>query len=159
MHLRLFTKHNAYKTKLYYVWSDIKTRCYNSKSAPFNHYGGRGITMCEEWRSSFIVFRDWAINSGYQEGLTIDRIDVNRGYFPENCRWVDMIAQANNKRTNRKVEYNGETHTISEWSRIVDIEKNTLRRRLNAGWSVEDALTIRPKPGGYYGDRRPRTVC
>lgn len=115
--------------------------------------------MCDEWKSSFVSFKNWAISSGYKEGLSIDRIDVNKGYCPENCRWTDVFGQANNKRSNRKIEYNGEVHTISEWSRILGIGKVTLRQRLNLGWSVADALSIMPEPGGHYGNRRSGMQC
>lgn len=151
IHKQIFTKHGETHSKLYFVWNDMKSRCNDVNSRPYKDYGGRGIAVCNEWMSSYECFRDWALSSGYKNGLTLDRIDVNNGYYPENCRWVTMKTQSNNKRNNRNITYNNETHTISEWSDITGINKTTLRLRLNAGWSIKDALTIKPIPGGHYG--------
>ena len=114
-------------------------RCYNSTDSSYPNYGGKGITVCEEWHS-LKNFRIWAYNNGYQEGLTIDRIDGNKNYEPSNCRWVDWYVQANNKCNNHRVKFNGEEHTISEWARIIGIGKETLRNRI-LKWGIEKALT------------------
>lgn len=153
VHSRIFTKHGASRSKLYFVWNDMKSRCSDINALPYKDYGGRGITVCDEWISSFEEFQQWALSNGYQQGLTLDRIDVNKGYSPENCRWVTMKAQCNNKRNNRFITYNGETHTISEWSEITGINKAVIRYRLNAGWDIKDALTIKPIIGGNYGTK------
>lgn len=137
----LRTKHGGDKTKLYYVWHDMKSRCFNKNSIPFKDYGGRGITVCDEWRDSFESFRDWSMANGYVEGLTIDRIDNDGPYSPENCRWVTQKLQCNNRRGNHIIEFKGESHTISEWSDMKGIPPATLRRRLSShNWSVEKAL-------------------
>ena len=128
------------KTRLHKIWESMRARCYDKNHIHFENYGGRGIYVCGEW-SDYVHFRDWALNNGYSEDLTIDRIDVNGDYCPENCRWVTMKEQQNNKRTNRYISMNGETHTISNWSEITGIKKTTLKERLNSGWSVEKALT------------------
>lgn len=151
VHSRIFTKHGASKSKLYFVWSDMKSRCSDTNAMPYQDYGGRGIKVCEEWVASFESFQRWALANGYKQGLTLDRINVNDGYTPENCRWVTMKTQCNNKRNNRFISYKGETHTISEWSEVTGISKAVLRYRLNAGWSVEDALSVQPIRGGNYG--------
>lgn len=131
----------------------MKSRCTDSNSVVYPDYGGRGITVCDEWMQSYESFRDWAINNGYQENLTLDRIDVNGNYCPDNCRWVSMKVQSNNKRNNRTIVYLGESHTISEWSDITGINKGTLRYRLDAGWTAEKALTTKPISGGRYGTK------
>ena len=98
--------------------------------------------VCDEWKSDFIAFRDWAIANGYQESLTLDRVDNNGNYEPSNCRWETHQNQCNNTRRNHLLTFNGETHTIAEWARIKGIRCDTLERRINAsGWSVEKALT------------------
>lgn len=100
------TKHGKSNTRLYNIWQNMKTRCYSSHCEFYNDYGGRGIVMCDEWKNDFISFYTWAINNGYEEGATweecsIDRIDVNGNYCPENCQWTDKFEQAINHRTQR----------------------------------------------------------
>lgn len=150
-HKQLTTKHGESKRKLYYVWNDMKSRCADANAAPYKDYGGRGISVCDEWVSSYKAFRDWAVENGYADGLTLDRIDVNGDYTPCNCRWVTMKIQSNNKRNNRIVEYNGQSHTVSEWSELTGIRKETLLYRINAGWDIDEALTRKPVRGGHYG--------
>lgn len=105
-------------------------------------YGGRGITVCDEWESSFPSFREWALSSGYKHGLTIDRIDNNKGYSPDNCRWVGAKEQALNRRSNRIATFNGETHTFYEWDEILGFTRGTISQRVTSrGWSIERALT------------------
>lgn len=107
-------------------------------------YGGRGITICDEWlgKDGFKHFYDWAMSHGYADNLSIDRIDVNGNYCPENCRWLNNKRQCNNKRNNRLISFNGETHTAMEWSEITGINYGTLKNRLDKyGWTVERALT------------------
>lgn len=100
--------HRKTKTKLYNVWTHMIQRCYNSKHTAYKRYGGRGITVCDEWRSSFLSFQEWAMSTGYDENAafhqcTIDRIDNDKGYSPDNCRWADAATQNRNKSNNRKV--------------------------------------------------------
>lgn len=140
------TSHGGSKTKLYRVWHSMKDRCLLETSRAFKHYGGRGISVCEEWLK-YEPFYRWAIENGYKEGLSIDRIDVDGNYEPSNCRWVSKAIQANNKRSNRVICYNGISHTAREWSEILGIKYTTLIKRLDEGWSVEDAFE-RPIGGG-----------
>ena len=140
------TTHGGTETTLYQKWAGMKRRCYNKHEKAYKYYGGRGISVCEEWKKSFIAFRTWALNNGYDYdkilSLELDRIDVNGNYCPENCRWVTRKEQANNKRNNRFLTLNGETHTMAEWSEITGLSTACICLRLNRyKWSVEDALT------------------
>lgn len=140
--IQLFTTHGGIKSRLYKIYHNMKSRCCNKMNPDYHHYGGRGITICDEWLYSFAKFREWALQSGYNEKLTVDRIDVNGAYSPENCRWVTMKVQQNNKRNGRTITFQGETHTISEWADITGISYYTLHSRISKlNWSVERALT------------------
>lgn len=134
------TKHGKTNTKLYNVWKSMKQRCNDKNCNAYLYYGGRGIKVCDEWNESFEAFYEWSIKNGYKEGLSIDRIDVNGNYCPKNCKWSTWEEQANNKRGNRVVSYNGENYTIAELSRISGIKYRTIIDRLNRGWTVENAL-------------------
>lgn len=135
------TRHGGKNTRLYSIWVDMRRRCENPKNPSFSRYGGRGITVCLEWHD-FAVFRTWAYAHGYSEFLTIDRIDNTRGYSPENCRWVTLKVQENNRRNNTVLLFKGEVHTLSQWAEITGIHRATIGRRIyNYGWSVERALT------------------
>ena len=135
-------RHGWRHTRLYNTWDDMKKRCFNQNCPNYKWYGARGITMCDEWCNSFVCFRDWALSSGYNDELTIDRVDVNGNYDPNNCRWVTIKEQANNKRTNRYLTFQGETHTITEWAQKLNVNRKTMWDRIaRLGWSVERALT------------------
>lgn len=145
------SKHGMVKTKLWRCWRSMRTRCSYPRTNGYNNYGGRGIKVCDEWDKSFEKFMEWAYSNGYEENLTLDRIDVNGDYCPENCRWLTIKQQANNKRTNFVITHNGVSHTLSEWSEITGINKNTLESRLKKyGWETERALSVKPKVGGNY---------
>ncbi len=135
--------HGKRHTKLYYVWRGIKTRCYNKHSKKYDVYGWRGIAVCDEWRNDFMNFYDWAINNGYKDGLTIDRIDVDGNYEPSNCRWATQKQQQRNRRNNRKVTINGETHCLTEWCEILGINNKTVYSRISRNWSIERALELK----------------
>ena len=137
-------KHEAYNfshkkknTRIYNIWTNIKTRCYNKNRKNFYNYGGRGITVCDEWKKDFMSFYNWAMANGYNDTLTIDRIDVNGNYEPSNCRWVDIYAQANNKRTNHFLTYNGNTHTLAEWARIYNINYKLFHKKISQGKTMD----------------------
>lgn len=132
--------HNLSKTRLCNIWRSMKDRCYNPNCQAFKNYGGRGIEVCKEWRCDLKAFYDWAISNGYDDSLTIDRIDVNGNYEPSNCRWADKTVQANNTRANHLLEYGGETMTIADWSRRTGIKQHTILRRLSLGWDIEKTL-------------------
>lgn len=132
-----FYKHGLSNSRINSIYRGIKKRCYNKAEPAYKNYGGRGIKMCDSWKNDFMSFYDWAISNGYSESLSIDRIDVNGNYCPENCRWVDWRTQQNNRRNNRIVEYNGCSHTVSEWADILGVNKKTLYRRLERGWEFD----------------------
>lgn len=134
-------KHGDSHNRLYTIWCGIKGRCFNKNNDAYVNYGARGIKVCDEWTESYDIFKDWALNNGYSDSLTIDRIDVNGDYTPLNCRWITMKKQCNNKRTNTFIEHNGESHTISEWSEITGIKAATIAYRLRHNWSIDKALS------------------
>lgn len=136
----LHKPHGGHGTRLYRIWKGMKDRCRRCSHSSYECYGGRGISVCEEWNQSFETFREWALANGYRDGLTIDRVEVDGNYCPENCRWVTMKEQGNNRRNTLRILYNGETHTIAEWSKITGIKYSTIYMRLYNGWSVKEAL-------------------
>ena len=138
-------KHNLHNTRLYGIWLSMKERCYNPKKSSYNLYGGRGIIVCDEWLHDFQAFYDWSMANGYRDDLTLDREDGNKNYCPENCRWATIFEQNNNTSRNRHLTYKGETHTVSEWSRITGISRSTLQHRLVHDWPIERMLTQKPK--------------
>ena len=134
------TTHGHRNTRLYGIWNAMKGRCHRENTQAFPSYGGRGIAVCDEWKTDFSAFYEWAMANGYRDDLTIDRIDNDKEYSPNNCRWVATEIQANNKRSNVVIEYKGEQHTLAEWSKILGIKYATLRKRLEKGWSIEGAF-------------------
>lgn len=134
------SKHHSHKmsgTCLYHVWQKMKYRCCNQNSNDYERYGGRGITVCDEWLI-FEKFALWAMSRGYSEHLSIDRIDNNKGYYPENCRWTDSRTQARNRRSNIKVIYEGKKITLAEASEKTKIAFSTLRQRKEQGKQGKD---------------------
>lgn len=120
--------------KTYY---NMKRMCYNSKAKSYTNYGAKGITVCEEWRESFTEFEAWAKAHDYTPERRLVRLDKSKGYSPDNCRWA---AEA--RREGYTITYNGETHSLSEWARIIGISRSTLTQRLDRyGWSIDKALT------------------
>lgn len=134
--------HGLTKTRLYSIWSKMKDRCLNKNNPAYKWYGGRGITICQEWLDDFMDFYKWAIENGYKEGLSIDRIDVNGNYEPCNCRWITLEEQALNTRTTKFLTYKGETKTVSEWCDITGIKKTTMLNRIRLGFSAEECIEI-----------------
>lgn len=133
--------HGKSYTRLYSIWHGMISRIENENQMYFKNYGGRGIQICDEWREDFQKFYDWAVRHGYEEHLTIDRIDVNGDYCPENCRWATVKEQARNRRNNKTLTYHGETMPLAAWSERTGIKFSVLWDRLyNFYWSVEEAL-------------------
>lgn len=118
----------------------MRERCSNEHLSYYKNYGGRGIRVCEEWED-YSHFKEWALANGYQDELSIDRIDNDKGYCPQNCRWVTNKKQANNRRSNKKITYNGETKTIAEWADFLGMNYTTLHQRISAyNWDIKNAL-------------------
>ena len=144
------TKHHLTKTRLFKVWRGMIDRCYYKSQKYYKHYGGRGITICDEWKNNFISFYNWAIKNGYDSQAkrgqcTIDRIDNDKGYYPENCRWVDIKTQLNNTSVTKRIFYKNKFMTLYEISKICGIKKNIIYARLYRGWSIERATTQKVK--------------
>lgn len=116
-------------------------RCYSKASPAYDYYGGRGISVCDEWLDSFTAFYDWATSHGYDDTLSIDRIDVNGNYEPQNCRWSDFTEQANNRRSNIIVEYDSRKQTVAQWSRELGIDYNHLLNAIKNGVSISEFLS------------------
>lgn len=133
------TTHGKSHTRLHRTWRHMVERCTNPNVRNYSDYGGRGITVCEEWRK-FDNFYQWAMQNGYYEDLTIDRINNNGNYEPNNCRFTDLTVQANNKRTNHLMTANGETKTLTQWANELGISYITLLYRVRRGWSDEKAI-------------------
>lgn len=127
------------RKRLNSIWSDMRRRCNNSKQI---NYHGRGITVCPDWDDSYIVFRKWALNNGYDNKLSIERIDNNSNYSPENCKWITMAKQAQNKRNSRMLEYKGKVLCAAEWARKYNIPYKTFHKRIQNGCTMEDALNF-----------------
>ena len=142
--VRKYTKEQR-ESFLYSTWHGIKQRCLDPNSSHYAHYGGRGITICDEWLYDYTKFYDWALENGACKQLTIDRIDLNGNYEPSNCRWVDVETQMNNTSQNRFIEYNGERLTLIQWSRRTGINEGTIRSRLDKyGYTVGQSLGYEP---------------
>lgn len=135
---RPHTPHGLCDTPIHTVWLGMRERCFNLKHVSYHRYGGRGITVCQRWDEFPNFYAD--MSPTYQKGLTLDRINNNRDYTPENCRWVPRNVQANNKSSSRLITYQEEPHTEAEWARILNIKRSTLQRRLNSGWPFERIL-------------------
>lgn len=122
-------KHGMTNTRLFKIWEGMKSRCLNPNKKCYDRYGGRGISVCQEWQKSFESFRDWSLENGYTEGLTIDRIDVNGDYCPENCKWSTPCEQALNKRNTIYIEHNGERKPLPVWCRQYNFKYSIASQR------------------------------
>lgn len=140
---KLNTKHNKINTRLYHIWQCMKSRCYYKRNNRYKYYGERGIKVCNEWLNDFMSFYTWSISHGYKDNLTIDRIDCNGNYEPNNCRWTSNKQQQRNKHNNRNITIQGETHCLSEWCDILGLNVNTVNTRLRRNWSIERALELK----------------
>lgn len=134
-------RHHPYVgTRIYRIWGNMVNRCTNPNNPAYQRYGGRGITVCDEWRD-FMTFYKWAIENGYNDTLEIDRIDNDGGYNPENCRWATVIVQGNNKSNNRLFEIGGEIDTLANIARKYSINYKALHNRIRHGWNIERAIS------------------
>lgn len=134
------TKQGKRHTRIYSIWLNMKQRCYNPKSTQYKDWGGRGVIMCDDWKNDFMTFYDWAMSNGYKKGLTIDRIDVNGNYEPNNCRWVTPKEQANNRRNTPYITYQGKKQSLKQWSEELNVNYYTMRKRYKKGWKTKEIL-------------------
>lgn len=134
------TKHGLTDTRIYNIWKGIKRRCNNPKCKGYKYYGAKGIKICDRWNNNFIEFYNWALKNGYNDTLTIDRIDNNGNYEPNNCRWATYKEQTNNMTTNHILEYNNRKLTISQWAETTGVKERTIRSRVIMGWDVKRIL-------------------
>ena len=139
------TTHGMTGSRLYGCYKGMMSRCYRPKDIHYNAYGKRGITVCKEWKNKPKAFIEWALANGYSDDLTIERIDVNGNYEPSNCTWIPMSEQYDNKRQNVTIEWNGERHNATYWSRVFGIPATTIRWRYKHGWSIERIFGL-PEP-------------
>lgn len=128
--------------RLYRIYWSMKERCYNKQYKWYKDYGARGIVVCDEWLHDFTNFHDWAINNGYRDDLTLDRINVDGNYTPENCRFATPKQQARNRRRNRRITINGKTRCLAEWCEILNLKYGTIKARLHRGWPIKRALEL-----------------
>lgn len=138
-------KHGDSFKRLYFMWTSMKNRCHVKSNPSYPNYGGRGIKVCDEWANDYSVFKKWAIENGYDENAkrgecTLDRIDVDGNYEPDNCRWVNMKEQCRTKRTTIVIRYDGQSHTIDEWAKILNVPRARIYERYKAGWNPERIL-------------------
>lgn len=141
----LHEKHNTHhlsQTKIYHIWHAMINRCYYKKGKAYKNYGGRGIKVCEDWKKSFDSFYAWSIDNGYQEGLSIERINNNDDYKPTNCKWIKRSEQAQNRRRNYSVTINGVTKNLTEWCIEYGVDYGLVHNRCHKlHWDFEKALT------------------
>lgn len=141
------TKHGGSETRLYSIWKNMKQRCSNPKASKYNIYGGKGISVCKQWLN-FKNFEKWALNNGYNDVLSIDRIDNNKNYCPENCRWVTYKQQANNTSQNHLITYQGQTKDIAQWAEDKGLSYKVLSERIRRKWDINRALNTSAVNGG-----------
>ena len=136
------TTHNLSKHRLYAIYGGMKQRCHNPLNDDYKYYGGRGIEVCDEWKDDFLNFYNWALENGYKYSLTIDRIENDGDYSPENCQWVSRKFQSRNQSTNNVIEIDGESKCLAEWCEVIGISIATVKWRVyNKKWSYKKALT------------------
>lgn len=141
-------KHGDFGTKLYGVWAGMKRRCQNPNTKHYKDYGGRGIEVCKEWQK-YEVFKRWALATGYNEGLSIERMDVDGDYCPSNCKWIPLKEQPNNTRRTVRLEYQGELYTLKEIAEMTGLKRRTIKGRYERGWSVEEIIKTGIKKNQY----------
>lgn len=138
-------KHGMSNTRLYTIWALMKSRCYNPSRKEYPRYGGRGIKVCDEWME-FDSFMRWAVDNGYSEDLTLDRVNNDGDYTPSNCRWASRKVQSFNRSTNRYITHNGQTKTITQWAADNNIPYYILKKRIDVlNWDFERAISEPPK--------------
>lgn len=133
--------HGMTGTRIYRMWQNMKSRCNNPNASKFYLYGGKGIKVCDEWKNNFINFYNWATNNGYKDTLTIDRINSDKNYEPNNCKFATYEEQNSHLKSTILITYKNETHTIKEWSKITGLSVDCLSARYLRKWSIKRLLT------------------
>lgn len=136
--------------RLYEIWCAMRRRCYGAYREDFHHYGGRGIRVCDEWRTDYAAFRAWALENGYSKALTIDRIDSNGNYEPANCRWATREEQTYNTKSVHSLTLNGVTKLLPIWAKELGLSPFLLRARRSSGWTDEQILTTPRLANGQF---------
>lgn len=126
--------------RLHNCWCDMRSRCYNVNNKAYEHYGGRGIIVCDDWKEDYQAFYNWSMNNGYNDMLTLDRIDVNKNYSPNNCRWANWETQRNNKRTTIKITINNITKSLKQWCRYLNLNYSMVYARYRKGINITEFL-------------------
>jgi len=134
-------KHGLSKSKIYHVWLSMKERCNKENNKSYKNYGAKGIKVCEEWNNSFSSFYDFSISNGYKEGLSIDRINSDLGYYPENCRFVTAKEQNRNYSRNHMITYNNETLCLSDMADKYNVKRCTVLFRLKSGKNLDEVFS------------------
>lgn len=140
--------HGMSGTRLYKIWDGMKCRCYSKSHMHYDKYGGRGIKICQEWRENPASFCEWAMANGYKDDLTIDRINHDGDYEPNNCRWITNAKQQTNKRNNRMITYKGKTQCVADWIRELNLDKARTYNRIANGWTEVEEI--------FFSDRDKR---
>lgn len=135
------TTHKQSRTPLYHIWETMRLRCSSPNNKKYYMYGARGIKVCDEWFNNFIAFRDWSLSHGWEQGLTLDRIDNNAGYSPDNCRWTTHAVQQRNTRRNVYITYQGKTQILADWCTELGLKYKVIQTRIVNGWDKVRALT------------------
>lgn len=139
------SKHNQSTSRLYHCWQDMKARCYRKTHHKYLLYGNRDIRVCDEWLNNYDNFSEWALNNGYSNDLTLDRINVNGNYCPENCRWATPLQQSQNRRNTKKIIVDGVEMLLTDACKKFNISYYSVYGRLKSGWDIEKALTTKVK--------------
>jgi hypothetical protein len=148
-------KHGMFGSRLYLSWAHMISRCSNKNDSAYKNYGGRGIKVCDEWKESFENFEKWALEEGYNEKLTIDRIDVNGNYEPSNCRWATYTEQVRNRRSTVIVEIDGEKKPLAEWCEIYNMKYSLVHKRIfDRNWEPKKALTEKARRQYYHACKK-----
>ena len=132
----------TYRRSLLKTLNHMKSRCYNENDKRYYDWGGRGVDICPKWLENPDEFVSWSLENGYAPGLSIDRIDNNKGYSPDNCRWVTLAENNQNRRSSKLYSINGKTQNLQQWCNEYSISRGMVNRRLEMGWDIEKALTV-----------------
>lgn len=149
---RILKTHGMSESRIYRIWIDMKRRCNDTRNRAFCRYGAKGIKVCKEWNDDFIAFYKWSMQNGYNNSLSIDRINNDMGYSPTNCRWTDRIVQSTNRSVTKFIDIDGEKYTIPQLSRLYGINKDTLYSRARRiGYTKDILILSKSKYITYFG--------